>query len=306
MKPRYRCLAPLVPWRELVPPVDWSVLFGRQAPLEVELGPGNGEYLVRNAQARPERNLIGIENEWPSANRCLRRIAGEGLTNLKIILLDARPALTRLFSPGSIDHLYGLFPMPWPKARHACRRLFDTPFLRLANSRLIEKASLRVVTDQAFFADWVEEQVPETGFHLQRRPLPPDFDTKYGRKWKEHRADTFHELLLSKNETLSFPLPEVPEMRTHRIPHFDPASFKPRDDEGDLTVRFKEVVHDPERQVAMVRLLAVEDGYRQPLWVKIARTKEGDWHIGPSSGSSIVPTASVQHALDLVREAAVL
>ena len=92
--------APLLLWQHVERPVDWPRWFGRQAPVVVEIGFGNGEFLVREAQAHPERNFIGIEPEWPSVQRaCVawRRRA----PNVRLLLVDARIAMERLFSSDS-------------------------------------------------------------------------------------------------------------------------------------------------------------------------------------------------------------
>ena len=66
MKAHYLSLQPLLLWQRVVRPIDWAQQFGRQAPVKVEIGFGNGEFLVREAQEHPEHNFVGIEQEWAS------------------------------------------------------------------------------------------------------------------------------------------------------------------------------------------------------------------------------------------------
>jgi tRNA (guanine-N7-)-methyltransferase len=95
----YRSLKPLILWREVERPLCWARLFGRVAPVELEIGFGSGDYLVARAQQHPERDFVGIELEWEGVQRALRRIAGAGLTNVRVLLGDARPILWRAIAP---------------------------------------------------------------------------------------------------------------------------------------------------------------------------------------------------------------
>src|SRR5712692_5092202 len=110
MPARYLSLAPLLLWQHVERPVDWTQRFGRQASLVVEIGFGNGEFLVREAQAHQERDFVGIEQEWASVQRGLRRIAQAKVSNVRLLLVDARIALERLFTPQTVHCVYALFP----------------------------------------------------------------------------------------------------------------------------------------------------------------------------------------------------
>ncbi len=75
----------LIPWRQVKRPIEWTKRFGRTAPIDVEIGFGNGEYLVRHASNHPQRDFIGIELEWASLHRCLRKIAQSDVTNIRLM-----------------------------------------------------------------------------------------------------------------------------------------------------------------------------------------------------------------------------
>src|SRR5215470_652303 len=175
MQARYLSLAPLLLWQHVERPVDWAQRFGRQAPLVVEIGFGNGEFLVREAQAHPERNFVGIEQEWASVQRGLRRIAQAQVTNVRVLLVDARIALERLFTPQTVQRVYALFPCPWPKERHVKHRLFARTFLTLLNSRLASEGTVHMVTDHVPYLHWVLAQVSDTGFAAQWMTIAPRF-----------------------------------------------------------------------------------------------------------------------------------
>lgn len=303
MHARYLSLAPLLLWQHVERPVDWAQRFGRQAPLVVEIGFGNGEFLVREAQARPECNFIGIEQEWASVQRGLRRIAQAGVANVRVLLVDARIALERLFTPQTVQCVYALFPCPWPKERHSKHRLFAQTFLTLLNSRLVPDGEVQMVTDHAPYLHWVLSQVPDTGFVAQWAPIAPRFSTKYERKWCETGQQEFYDLRLQKTAHVVRPLTEDAALHTHRIEHFNPVHFQPAAQHGAITVTCKEFLYDPRRQKGMVWVFVAEAGLTQDFWIEIAR-REAAWTIRPARGCGIVPTVGVQCALDLVRDAA--
>ena len=303
MKARYVSLKPFIPWKEKERPINWGQRFGRQAPLELEIGFGNGEFLVRQAQAHPEHDFVGIDLDWGSIRRGLRKIALAKVPNVRVIQADARLALERLFPPRSVQHAYSLFPCPWPKERHAKRRLFSHTFLRLLNSRLVAGGEAQVVTDHRPHLNWILEELPGTGFEAGWKAIPAQFDTKYERKWRSEGQKEFYELQLLKRVHQEIPLKEDTDLQSHRVAHFEPNRFEPAGARGEVVVKFKEFLYDPKRQKGMVRTFVAEEGLNQEFWIEIAR-RQDDWHIGPARGCGTVPTVSVQRALDLVRDAA--
>jgi tRNA (guanine-N7-)-methyltransferase len=303
MKARYLSLAPFICWRTMERPVPWAQVFGRQAPLEVEIGFGNGEFLIRQAQHHPERDFVGIDLEWASVQRGLRRIAQAKIPNVRLLQADAHVMFERVFAPGTLQRVYALFPCPWPKERHTHRRLFSHAFIRLVNSRLIETGEVQIVTDSSPFAQWVETQVPGTGFTLRSEPIPPRFRTKYERKWRAQGQESFYQVQLTKHQHTPIPLREDVPVQTHRIEHFDPEHFCPANARGAITVKFKDFLYDPRRRCGMVWVFTVEAGMTQDFWIQIV-WKRDCWHIRPAPGCAVIPTVSVQQALDRVRDAA--
>ncbi|MDH3599918.1 MAG: tRNA (guanosine(46)-N7)-methyltransferase TrmB, partial [Candidatus Tectomicrobia bacterium] len=304
MKARYLSLAPFIHWQHTPRPIPWAERFGRDAPLQIEIGFGNGEFLVRQAQTHPDQNFVGIEVEWQSLQRCLRKTAQAGLTNVRLLQIDARVALERLFLPQSVHRAYALFPCPWPKERHAKFRLFSHGFLRLLNSRLTPHSEAQLVTDHRPYMEWVLEQAPGTGFEVQCDPIPPSFSTKYERKWRDQGQQQFYQLQFTNVQSQPLPLIEDIVLQTHRVDHFDPDRFQPVNELGLMTIKFRDFIYDPVRQRGMVWVLAVEDGLMQEFWIEMTCENENRWHIRPARGCPTVPTMSVQRALDLVRDAA--
>jgi tRNA (guanine-N7-)-methyltransferase len=145
-----RALAELGP-RYLIPyasdPLDARAAFGREAPLVVEVGFGMGDATAQIAASMPETDFLGIEVHPPGVGALLKRIGEHRLGNVRIVQHDAVEVLERMLAPGSLAGLLLFFPDPWPKARHAKRRLVQAPFARLAATRLAAGGRLHAATD---------------------------------------------------------------------------------------------------------------------------------------------------------------
>lgn len=308
MKARYLSLKPFLPWRDVKRPIDWRTQFGSQAPLEAEIGFGNGEFLVRRAQERPERHFIGIELEWASVQRALRRLAQAQAPNVRLLLVDAHVALQRLFSPLALQRVYSLFPCPWPKERHAKHRLFSHTFLTLLNNRLQPDGEVLVVTDHEPYLRWALEQSPGSGFEAKWQVVEPSFRTKYERKWLAGGRQEFYELRLRKVVHHEALLTKEIDVQARRVDRFDPQNLdlppatKLCSDHPEITVRCRDFLYDPARRKAMIAVLVAEADLTQDFWIEVAG--RGDhWTIRPARGCSVVPTVGVQRAVDLIWEA---
>jgi len=145
-----RALAELGP-RLLVPfavdGVDFTTLFGRRAPLVLEIGFGMGDATAAIAQALPETDFIGVEVHPPGVGALLRQIEKRGLANLRLIQHDAVDVVERMIRPASLAGVHVFFPDPWHKARHHKRRLIQAPFVRRLASRLAPGGYLHCATD---------------------------------------------------------------------------------------------------------------------------------------------------------------
>ena len=98
------------------------------APLEIDVGCGDGGFLLDLAAAHPERNFLGLEKLLGRARKVVRQAARRGLTNVKALQIDSPYAVRHLLPPGGISRLHLLFPDPWPKAKHAKNRLVQPTF----------------------------------------------------------------------------------------------------------------------------------------------------------------------------------
>ena len=134
-------------------PLDFSAAFGRQAPITLEIGFGNGDNLASEARAHPERNYLGVEVHRPGVGRLLLGLEERLLPNVRVICHDAVEVLAHQVAPQALDEVLILFPDPWPKKRHHKRRLLQAPFAELVTDRLRVGGVLRFATDWQPYAD---------------------------------------------------------------------------------------------------------------------------------------------------------
>src|SRR5690606_14541673 len=132
--------------------LDPVAVFGRRAPLVVEVGSGNGEALVRAARERPDLDLLGFEVWLPGIGHALAQVQAAGADgtrpgNLRLVPADAAQALGTLLAPGSVEEVWTFFPDPWPKTRHHKRRLVTPQFARTVATVLRPGGLWRLATD---------------------------------------------------------------------------------------------------------------------------------------------------------------
>ena len=153
-----RALATLAP-RFVLPfvaaPVDFARVFGRVAPLAVEIGFGMGSATAAIAAAAPHVDFVGIEVHPPGVGALLQRIDEQRLDNVRIVQHDAVEVLESMIAPASLAAIHVFFPDPWHKKRHHKRRLIQPPFVRLLSSRLAPGATLHCATDWLPYAEQI-------------------------------------------------------------------------------------------------------------------------------------------------------
>ncbi len=138
-------------------PLDLAALFGRRAPVTLEIGFGMGDALLEMAAAAPERDFLGVEVHRPGIGRLLAGLEARGLGNVRVIEDDAVRVLERRLGDDVLDRLLLLFPDPWPKKRHRKRRLLQPPFVELAARRLAVGGMFHAATDWAPYAEQMLE-----------------------------------------------------------------------------------------------------------------------------------------------------
>ena len=162
------------PGRELPGPGSWDAVFGRRAPLEVEVGFGRDDGLMRRAKARPERDFLGVELKADRVRTYLGRASRMGLRNLRVVPGRAEVVLGVLLPDARAAAVRILFPDPWPKERHASHRLFQPFFARQVRRVLEPGGLLEAATDDAAYGAQMREVVEGVGGFEGGPPERPD------------------------------------------------------------------------------------------------------------------------------------
>jgi tRNA (guanine-N7-)-methyltransferase len=134
-------------------PLDAAAVFGRTAPLVVEIGFGMGAATAAIAEAHPQHDFLGIEVHPPGVGALLKRIGEGGLRNVRIVQDDAVEVLEHMIAPASLAGVNVFFPDPWHKKRHHKRRLVQPAFVGLLASRLRSGGILHCATDWEPYAE---------------------------------------------------------------------------------------------------------------------------------------------------------
>lgn len=180
-------------------PLDTATLFGDDRPLELEIGFGAGEHLAAQAEAHPERGYIGCEPFLNGVVGALGHIRDRGLGNVRLHMGDALTVLERL-PDTSLTRVYLLHPDPWPKARHAKRRMVNPGPLDRIAARLVPGGEFRLGTDDPTYCRWsmmvmntrrdFEWQAREPRDFLER---PADWpETRYERKARRQGQEVWY------------------------------------------------------------------------------------------------------------------
>ncbi len=186
----------LSPVIELVPEsqvarLDLVQLFGRSAPLHVDLGCGDGSFLCEMARQFPKRNFLGIERLTKRVEKVRRK--AEKIENVRVLRADTLFAVRYLLPKNSVETFHLLFPDPWPKRRHQFRRIFTRDFLEAIAVALEKHGILRVATDQLNYFHQIERL---SRAHLQLA-VAPSLEvavlpvTKFERKFREQDAPIY-------------------------------------------------------------------------------------------------------------------
>lgn len=143
----------------------WKEIFERQAPLHVEIGMGKGQFLTTLAARNPDINYIGIEKYSSVLIRAVQKQDELKLPNIRFVRMDAE-AVGDVFAPGEVDKIYLNFSDPWPKDRHAKRRLTSKEFLGRYEGILKDGGVVEFKTDNQDLFTFSLESVEEAGWKL--------------------------------------------------------------------------------------------------------------------------------------------
>ncbi len=185
-------------------PLSWPAVFGNSGPVEIEIGMGKGTLLRRLAALSPERNFIGIERANKYLRLAAQRIARDRQTNIRVVRTDAVYFLETFVPDESVAVFHIYFSDPWPKRRHAKRRLFQPPFVQLLERKTALGGLIHIRTDvEWYFADMVRLFETETALAIRDKgtldaaALPREMQTNFEIKYRA-TGKTIYALTLLK------------------------------------------------------------------------------------------------------------
>lgn len=146
----------------------WRQVFGNKNPLYIEIGMGKGQFLLNMAKNYPEINFVGIERYSSVLLRAVERMNEEEfkeIKNIRFVCMDAKE-IGEVFAQGEVERIYLNFSDPWPKARHAKRRLTSVEFLARYETVLADGGQVEFKTDNTPLFEFSLEQVKEAGWKL--------------------------------------------------------------------------------------------------------------------------------------------
>ena len=175
--------------------LDILRIFGRKAPLHVDLGCGDGSFLCELAQRMPDKNFLGIERLLNRVRTSARKAAW--LDNVRLLRMESSYAVRYLLPANSVETFYLLFPDPWPKRRHHQRRIVTPDFLGAIHAALQKNGSIYIATDDVdYFGRIKEIAVSNPGFAI----CHPDIELPHSkfRLIFEQKGAQIHSLELRK------------------------------------------------------------------------------------------------------------
>lgn len=174
--------------RSIVDRIDVGGMFPRSQALDIELGSGDGSFLVEYARQHPDHNFIGVERLWGRIQKLDRKGRRTGLTNLRGLRIESAYFLEYLLPAGSVSALHIYFPDPWPKRKHWRHRLVNDRFPILASRVLIPGGTVFLRTDhEEYFRQMQEVFSKNRLFHQVETPsdlaaLITDFEKDFRAK----------------------------------------------------------------------------------------------------------------------------
>ena len=295
-----------LPW-----PADWAALFGRAAPLVVEIGFGSGLFLVDLARRRPVANVLGLEISLPSLRNAGRKVRHAGLSNVQLMQADAPSALQALCEPGSVATVIINFPDPWPKKDQLGRRLIQDEFLSLLASRMRAGGDLDLATDHAEYAAHIADCLERSPHFVSRvgQPFLLVDDGRIMTKYEQvarQAGRTPRYFQWRRNDTPApdrFPIPmELPMPHVVlRLPaetadiarKFQPAVIE----DGGTRVRYIELFQSAHDGKLLIETYVNEGPIKQRLGLELRLRASGEWVVSLAELGFPRPTPGVHLAI---------
>ena len=290
-------------------PLNWDQIFHRKAPLAVEIGFGNGEFLVDWAKRRLDWNFIGIDYSVGSTGRLQKRLLQNSIENVRTINDDARFTLRELFSDNCIQHIIMNFPDPWPKKRHQERRILRQPFIQTLGAILKHRGVFELVTDQFWLAQNSHSLFLESHFlevnEIEKNPTRL-LMTKYEKKWLESGCEIYRVVCIKQNDSKVHRILEDGKMPNYivkkRISPGEISRLKDLENSEDKELFvIKEIYRDFKKDGYLLRVITQDFDYKQIFYIVIAQNRN-NWVIKLDDTSPIYRTPAVKMAINKLGE----
>ncbi len=264
-------------------PLDFAAFSGEKAV--VEIGFGNGEFLMRLGEEYPKNPVVGVEISLACIHKALKRIRQQEIPNVYLLHGDVRFLLGECFREEGISRIYMNYPCPWPKQKHSKRRVTSRRFADVLAGVLAKEGVFSFVSDEGWYAEEVRNRLGshpalESGEVLTE--LPDHLETKYGRKWRALGKRSYMVRVSKK-----FPWPHARYSSKERVMHtrfegilsleypeiqrfFLEASGK--NGAGGWTL--KEIFRGPEGELLLL-IISYDEGYQQRFYLRLV-PREGE------------------------------
>lgn len=288
-------------------PLDWDRIFQRQAKLAVEIGFGNGEFLISLAKLKREYNFVGFETSITSLVKVQRKIYDHSLKNIRVALVDGKFALREFFKDGSVERVYTNFPCPWPKKSHQEKRFTNRDFAQTLGAVLTFTGIYQLVTDVEWYARQMKDILLETGcfdllqFDESNKAI---VGTRYERRWLSEGRKTYILIVQKKSQASierwtweedSMPNIHLNSINEQKVPQLSGTVF--RHHRGVFVVRnvyFREGEY-------LLRVVSNEENFQQRYFISIEREKDG-WLVKLDPDASAYRTPVVKFSVRKIAE----
>lgn len=179
-------------------PLEIEAIYGNRAPLEVDLGCGDGLFLAAAAAANPTRNFLGIERMPGRVRSACGKIARGDLGNARILHIEISYAVRHLLPADAVAVFHLMFPDPWPKRRHSSRRVVTLELLAALHHALAPNGTLRIATDEIEYFREIERLAARSpGFIKVSDRKDPDSVSTFEKRFRQDGLE-IHRLVLRK------------------------------------------------------------------------------------------------------------
>ena len=163
--------------------IEPDAIFGRRAPLEIEIGAGKGDFILEYASANPETNFLAIELSGTVGQLLAVRCGRAELPNVRVAKMDARTLVNLMLPDATVAAFHIYYPDPWPKERHIKHRMVSPYFVRNLSRALSEDGNVYAASDVKEWAEEIFAMLEEGGFRRIEKEPPGAKRSAFGRKY---------------------------------------------------------------------------------------------------------------------------